>query len=171
MASGYICPECGLDYDTVSPSDAVVAARSFPRRFRDAVAGAPEETLRRRPDDTTWSAVEYCAHVGDVLDWMADTVRAMTMGDSPDLDFPDPDQLAVDRKYNEQALDGVLDHVASASERFGAAVEAVAPEDWTRTASFPWGERDALTMARNGVHEGVHHLRDVERVLEAVSST
>ena len=41
-------------------------------------------------------------------------------------------------------------------------------DDWTRTATFPWGERDALTTARNAVHEGHHHLRDVERVLGVV---
>ena len=47
--SSYVCPECGLDYDTVSPEDAAVAVRSFPRRYREAMAGIDEDVLRRRP--------------------------------------------------------------------------------------------------------------------------
>jgi hypothetical protein len=41
--------------------------------------------------------------------------------------------------------------------------------DLDRSGRFPWGERDVLTMIRNGVHEGKHHLRDVEQVLERLS--
>ena len=39
-----MCPECGLDYDTVSPSDAVAAVRSFPRRYREALFGFTDQT-------------------------------------------------------------------------------------------------------------------------------
>jgi hypothetical protein len=47
-------------------------------------------------------------------------------------------------------------------------IEAVRADDWTRKGLLPGGPRDALTLARDGVHEGAHHLRDVQRVLDAV---
>ena len=62
---------------------------------------------------------------------------------------------------------GWLDRLDTAATRLGDEVDRVSPDGWHRTATFPFGERDILTMTRNGVHEGSHHLRDVERVLDA----
>lgn len=169
MAKGYVCPECGLDYDTVSPKDAVVAARSFPRRFRELLADVDDKVLRTRPAPATWSALEYTAHLADTLDWMADTVHAMVIEDEPTIPFYDPDEEAESRHYNDQDVAAVLDHLDAAANRFADVLDRVSPDDWGRTAIFPWGERDALMMARNGIHEGVHHLRDAERGLAKVS--
>ena len=54
------------------------------------------------------------------------------------------------------------------AERAAAALEQATPDDWTRAATFAWGTRDLLAMARNAVHEGYHHLRDIEKVLQQV---
>lgn len=171
--SGYVCPECGLDYDTVKPGDAKAAIRSFPRRYRAALAAAMEDDtdeglIRRRPEPGVWSALEYAAHVADIFDCMADIVRDMRTKDRPTLDMFDADERATSARYAEQDPNDVLDRLAANGERLASEVEAVEPDDWTsRTATFPWGDRDLLTMVRNAVHEGSHHLRDVERVLDA----
>jgi hypothetical protein len=39
---------------------------------------------------------------------------------------------------------------------------------WSKTGTYSFGEREALDMARNAVHEGYHHLRDVQSVLSRV---
>ena len=44
MADGWVCPECGIDYDTLAPGDLAVAIRSYPRRFRAALATLDEDT-------------------------------------------------------------------------------------------------------------------------------
>src|SRR6266545_2868988 len=100
MAEGYVCPECGLAYGTISPGDALVAVRSFPRRFREQLEGVDDVLLRTRPDPTTWSALEYTAHVADIFEWMADTVHAIVFEDEPTISFYDPDDLAERRRYN-----------------------------------------------------------------------
>ncbi|HEX7167881.1 MAG TPA: DinB family protein [Acidimicrobiales bacterium] len=169
--SGYVCLECGLEYDSITPSDAKVAIRSFPRRFRAALAAAMEDEsdeglVRRRPEPAVWSALEYTMHVAEMLDAMAGIVRAMRIGADTAPHVWDPDERAAAGQYNEQDPVAALDLLANGAERFAAEVEQVAPEEWSATAAFPWGERDLLTMMRNGVHEGSHHLRDVERVLE-----
>ena len=173
--SSYVCPECGLDYDTISPSDAVAAVRSFPRRYREALVGFTDDTdddpdavVRRRPEPSTWSALEYTAHVRDMLEWMADAIRRMNREREPTIDAFDPDQRALDDRYNDQDPARVLDGLTAAADGLVVVLRDVDAADWGRLARFPWGTRDMLTMARNAVHEGAHHLRDVDSVLRAV---
>jgi hypothetical protein len=170
---GYVCPECGLDYDTISPSDAKVAIRSFPRRYRSAVAGALEDDadeglIRRRPEPATWSALEYTVHVADLYEFFAGAFRRMNEQDQPTIDDAwDPDQRVTAEKYNEQDPMAAVDRLDAAAESLAKVLDRVDADGWSRTGTFPWGERDLLMMTRNAVHEGSHHLRDVERVLEA----
>lgn len=172
---GWVCPECGLDYDTVSPRDSVVAVRSYPRRYRAALASIGDEeqrveVLRRRPAPDTWSALEYAAHVADVLDLTAPTIRRMLVEHNPKLSFFDSDQQAADQRYNEQSLSDVLDRLETACIDLASVLEGVLADEWTRPGTFDWGERDVLAITRNAVHEGSHHLRDIDRGLRAVHS-
>ena len=170
---GYVCPECGLDYDTISPQDAKVAIRSFPRRYRSAVAGALEDDadeglIRRRPDAATWSALEYTLHVADLYESFAPAFRQMYEQDRPTITgMWDPDERAASERYNEQDPSQAIGRLDAAAEALAKVLDRADAESWSRTATFPWGERDLLTMTRNAVHEGSHHLRDIDRVLEA----
>ena len=170
MSDGYVCPECGLDYDTISPSDAVTAFRSFPRRYREAFGDADAATAHRRPDPATWSAVEYTAHVADVFEAFTQLVGRMRAGDGAKVDdlVWDQDERAAQQRYNDRAAEDVLTALAASAGTMADATAQVTASEWKRTAEFPWGERDLLIMVRNGVHEGAHHLRDIGRVLSAV---
>ncbi len=55
-----------------------------------------------------------------------------------------------------------------ACDELASVVDGVRADDWSRTGLVGGVERSALTLARDGVHEGAHHLRDVQRVLDAV---
>ena len=168
MTRTYVCPECGIDYDTISPADAAVAVRSFPRRFAEQLhrTEGDEALLRRRPEPTVWSPLEYTAHVADGFGWMADIVTRMRRENTPTFDVWEPDARAEDREYNEQPVHAVLADLDANAHLFADAIEATATADLDRMGRFSWGDRDVLMMIRNGVHEGKHHLRDVERVLE-----
>jgi hypothetical protein len=171
VSTGYVCPECGLDYDSVSPPDAKVALRSFPRRYRAALAGAMDDKsdeglVRRRPDADTWSALEYTVHVADLFEFFAGALRRMYEETDPTIDMWDPDARAASERYGEADPAATLDRLEAAAGALVDVLERVDPDGWSRTATFPFGSRDLLTMTRNAVHEGSHHLRDVERVLE-----
>jgi hypothetical protein len=171
VSNGYVCPECGLDYDTVSPPDAKVAIRSFPRRYRTALAAAlddetDEGLVRRRPDPSTWSGLEYTVHVADLFEHFAGVIRRMYDETRPTIDFWDPDERAASERYAEQDPRATLDRLDAAATKLASELERVDADGWSRTATFPFGERDLLMMARNAVHEGSHHLRDVEQVLD-----
>lgn len=175
MADGWVCPECGLDYDTLAPADLAVAIRSYPRRFRAALSALDDDSaldgdaiIRRSPSAGVWSALAYTVHVADVLAWHADALKRMHDVDAASIDWPSSDEVAWERSANAESRDDAVDRLGRESDRLAGVLDSYRGDDWTRAATFPWGERDALTTARNAVHEGHHHLRDVERVLADV---
>ena len=174
MTVSWVCPDCGLDYETVSPSDASVAVRSFPRRYGALVRGFDDDEhadalVRRRPAEGVWSALEYTRHVADVFEDMENVLRRMVVEDHPSIpDSWDPDQRAVDAHYNEGPVDAALGLLAAAAERLATRIEGIGGDDWLRTARFSYGQREVIDITRNAVHEGTHHLRDVRRGLTTV---
>ena len=173
MRARWTCPDCGLDYDSIAAGDTAVAVQSFPRRYRALLTTMEQEDdrgsiMHRRPDPGTWSAVEYTAHVADVLDELATGIRRVVVEDRPTVRAWDPDQRAAEQRYAEQDREQALASLDAACARLAGVLEGVDPGDWNRTGTMDWGERDALTLARDAVHEGAHHLRDLERGLRAV---
>jgi hypothetical protein len=171
--AGWVCPECGLEYGSVKPLDTIAAVRSFPRRYRAALTTFgrdedPDALVRRRPEPGVWSALEYAAHVADMLDRFAPAIRRMLVEDRPTLPFFEPEARVQDDHFNERPLRSVVAEVETACADLAGALDTVGADDWTRTGVFDWGERDVITTARNAVHEGSHHLRDIERVLRRV---
>ncbi|MGH9187636.1 MAG: DinB family protein [Acidimicrobiales bacterium] len=178
---GWVCGECGLDYDKIAPTDIPVALRSYPRRYREALAlhddddhdedeDEDEAILRARPEPEVWSALEYAAHVDDVFADFIDMFRGWLGSGTPGGGNWDPDERAAEQRYNEHDPDAVLADLAEHASALAGVLDRAEPEDWTRTGKFPFGERDLLTMARNAVHEGAHHLRDIRKVLGQVRS-
>ena len=168
-----MCPECGLDYDSVSPQDAVVSVRSFPRRYRALLVSpgstdGPDAVFRRRPNPSTWSALEYTAHVADRLDHLGPAVKRTTYENQPVIKGFDSDERAAEKAYNILDRTEVLGWLDFACAELASVLEGVNADDWSRTALVAGVPRDALTIARDGVHEGSHHLRDAQRVLAAV---
>ncbi len=157
----------------MSPQDAVVAVRSFPRRYRALVAApgsadGPDAVFRRRPDPSTWSALEYTAHVADRLDHLGPAILRITRENHPSIAFFDNEQRATEHAYNNLERTEVLGWLDFACAELASVLEGVNADDWTRTASIADEDRNALALARDGVHEGAHHLRDVQRVLAVV---
>ncbi|MEY2468419.1 MAG: hypothetical protein QOF21_1117 [Actinomycetota bacterium] len=173
MSDAWVCPECGLDYGTLHPPFAINAIKSFPRRYTEALAPAsPSEdndaVIRTRPAPAVWSALEYAVHVADSAGEFAVVVQRMYDEDKPVIGFTDPDEDVIASKWNEQAKDDVLARMAGGCAELVKQAERVDANGWTRTAEFPWGERDILIMLQNAVHEGVHHLRDIDKGLAQV---
>jgi len=162
-----------MDFDTVSPQDAAAAVRSYPRRYRALLAApgaadGPDALFRRRPDPSTWSALEYTAHVADRLDHLGPALRRITFEKQPALPHFDNDVRAADQAYNSLERTEVLGWLDLACAELASVIDEVRADDWTRTGLLAGGERDALAVARDGAHEGAHHLRDVQRVLAVV---
>ena len=167
------CDECGFSYASVSAAEAPAAIRAFARRYRAPLTrflpGEDGDSLvRQRPDHTTWSALEYAAHVRDMFDryrrWIGQTLAE----DRPALEGPGPDEAAVERRYNQDDPVAVTEALAANAEQLAATLEAVPHDGWDRVGLRRHEERSVLFTTRRAVHEGNHHLLDIGRVLRAV---
>ena len=171
MATG-ACPVCGLDFDSIKPLDTIAAIRGLPRRYRAPLTrllpGEDESVLRARPEAGTWSALEYAAHVRDVLGWYEGWVRQILVEERPVLEGVGRDEAAIEHRYNEQDPVAVADDLAARAEALAATLEAVPGDAWDRVGLRGGEERSIATHARRAVHEGSHHLLDIGRGLRTV---
>ena len=166
------CPECGLDYESMPVAEAIAAIRALPRRYRAPLTrllrGEDESVLRARPEPDTWSALEYAAHVRDVLGWYEGWVRQILVEERPVLEGIGRDEAAVENHYNDQDPVAVTDELAARAEALAATLETVPDDGWERIGLRRGEERSIATHARRAVHEGSHHLLDIGRGLRTV---
>ena len=79
-----VCPDCGFDPSAIAPGDIAAAVAQATRPWQAAVLLRPD--VRERPAPTTWSALEYGAHVRDVCRVFLGRVDAMLTQDDPHFD-------------------------------------------------------------------------------------
>ena len=85
------------------------------------VAGDPRAARRaRRPDDSTWSPLEYACHVRDVHRVYAGRVGRMLAEDDPYYENWDQDATAIEDRYAEQDPATVAGELADAGDELGA---------------------------------------------------
>lgn len=155
-----ICPDCGFDFEE-SRETLQMSLRSAQRRFREAIAGATDEDLRRRPSPGVWSALEYMAHTRDVVAFYAERISRTIREDRPRLTSPDWAEETDARQYNLEPPADVLDGIRVSSEELADLLVTLSNEDWHRPATGSTGEhRDVLMFARGAAHETEHHCKD-----------
>jgi S-DNA-T family DNA segregation ATPase FtsK/SpoIIIE len=169
------CAECGFDASTVVPTNGEATVRALGRRYQAPLThllpGEDADTvLRQRPDPSTWSVLEYAAHVRDVIALWGSTLHLALTEDRPHLPLPDrdiADRFATDRAYNEQDPVTVARELSANAERMAVKVATIAPDQWDRSVVIGNEEMTALGIVRKVAHEGGHHLLDVGRSLRA----
>lgn len=79
------------------------------------------------------------------------------------------DERAVEERYNEQDPATVIREVASAADDLASALDALDGAGWERTGLYAYRGPEVRTIewiARHTIHEGVHHIMDIERQLD-----
>ena len=152
------CPECGFDASTV-------AFREIPRLTREnAAAWMPvleREDVRVRPDESTWSPLEYAAHVRDVYGVMGRRLQLLLTEDDPEFENWDQDATAVAERYGEQDPAVVAAELREAAETLADAWEAVPDSALGRSGRRSDGSVFTVeSLARYFIHDPVHHLWD-----------
>ena len=165
------CDECGFEASSVGPEEAANAIRSIGPAFRDALAPVDDQAVRRRPDASTWSALEYAAHMRDVIMLWGWGLNAVIKDDRPVIPVPEQSELDdVSSAYATLDPPTVADELAANAERMAAKADAVGEDGWERAGDFGGDDITALDILRKVNHEGHHHLLDVGRVLRTVRS-
>lgn len=155
------CDECGFD-------PAAVSYRDVPGLIRANAAAWPAELARPdardRPDDSTWSPLEYGAHVRDVFRVFETRLRLMLAEDAPAFANWDQDATALDDDYAGQRPEVVSAELVAAAATVAEAFAAVPDDLLDRTGLRSDGSAFTVdSLARYFVHDPVHHLHDVRR--------
>lgn len=161
---GWVCPQCGLDYDATPPAAAIKVLEAVLPEYRIRLLSEGAR-LRARPSPSTWSALEYACHVRDCLalyDWR---IRRVLAEDRPTLPQMRRDVVVVERSYNEQDPATVARAMGDNSARLAALLQQVGGAEWQRVGVREGEPLSVAWMAVNTLHEARHHLMDVDRVL------
>jgi hypothetical protein len=153
------CPECGFVASDLARAD-------IGRMIRDNAAAWPVVLARPdvavRPNDHTWSALEYGCHVRDVYRICAGRLDLMLDEDDPTFANWDQDATATQDDYAGQEPVRVARELVEAAARIAARFDHVSGEQWDRPGTRSDGARFTVeSFGRYVVHDPVHHLVDV----------
>jgi len=166
------CATCGLDRAAVGPKDAIRTLLSLPARYTSVIGQLVrngDDLATRRPAEHVWSVTEYAAHTADALWFICDRAALILHEDDPVLPrFGDPDG----RDYSGVEPESAITLFMDAALKLAETLERAEPDDWNRVGHNELGSRTLLETAAYGVHEGVHHLHDIDRIAaELLSAT
>ncbi|MEU7141011.1 DinB family protein [Nocardia sp. NPDC046473] len=156
------CAECGFDPAAVRYEDVPPLTRDTASRFAEVLA---RPDARVRPDESTWSSLEYGAHVRDVCR-LFDTRLAQMLSGTDDTDSRfanwDQDETAVTDRYDQQDPAQVATELAAAAEAIAHAFESVPLDERGRRGERSDGAGFTVdSFARYFIHDLVHHVHDV----------
>jgi hypothetical protein len=158
----HVCGDCATKYH-VGLATALSRIADVPQATSRAVDLAPPDRWHDRPAPQLWSITEYACHLRDVFVVYTLRLHRARTEDGPDLEPMFNDLRAHWFRYNRRYLPGVLDELDDSVAGFSDEVSTFRDEDWARTAVRRDDERSAGWMLRNVMHEGVHHVRDINQ--------
>jgi hypothetical protein len=153
------CPECGFDASAVHDDNVASLIRDNVAAW-PAVLRRPDVTVR--PDESTWSPLEYAAHVRDVYRLFGLRLGLMLTEDDPVYPSWDQDETAIEDRYSEQDPETVSGELVDAGRALADDFDAVPSDAWSRPGRRSDGARFTVSsFARYLVHDPTHHLWDV----------
>jgi hypothetical protein len=154
------CPECGFDARIVTPAAAGGIIRDALPRWRQVLL---RPDCRRRPDERTWSPLEYACHVRDVFGVFAERLDLMLREDAPTFADWDQDAAALAGGYAGAAPEPTVRELEQAGLALAAHFDAVPEQHWDRKGLRSNGSLFTVsTLAQYFAHDIVHHLHDVK---------
>jgi hypothetical protein len=151
----------------------VIRARQFDQlRKNPTVVGylmhtiPPEGLTLYRDGGEGWTFLEALCHLRDYDTIFLERARLIMEQEYPDLPRPAPDQLAVERRYNEQDPEAVYEDWVERRAGFLSYLEGIEGDDWERAGDYPSRGRytvnDVLIAA--SWHD-TNHIEQMARIL------
>lgn len=166
------CSECGYSYSSLRRADIGPALRSRAQRFGEVLDGVDEVSLRAHPRADVWSALEYACHARDVLRVQRGRVLQACTEDRPDFASMRRQERVLEEAYNAQERTVVAGEITAAADAMARTLDELDDARWHRTGVYHWPTTEVRTVdwiGRHTVHELVHHLRDIDRLLDATT--
>jgi hypothetical protein len=157
---GERCPECGFVAADVTIEQVGPAVRAGIPRWTQALV---RPDARVRPDETTWSTLEYGAHVRDVFVLFSRRLSLMLREDDPLFDDWDQDAAAEAAGYASQDPMTVAVELEEAGRAIAELFDSVLPSQADRKGTRSNGSVFTVTtFGQYFLHDVVHHLHDVD---------
>jgi DinB superfamily len=162
------CDECGYEYDEVERDAIPDALRALAVRYRAVLTGTDVGVLRAHPRAGVWSALEYCCHMRDVFQVQRDRVLLALEEDQPAFASMRREERVAEERYNDQSPVEVGREVVGAAASLSETLESLDDGGWERTGVYNWPSRKVRTIewiGRHTIHEGEHHLWDIDMLV------
>jgi hypothetical protein len=153
------CPECHFDASSATPATVPGSIESLIPRWL-AVLRRPDAA--QRPDDHTWSALEYACHVRDDFALFDQRLNLMLAEDDARFEDWDQDRTAIEKDYANADPAEVGRELAAEGHQAAESFAGVHEDDWGRKGLRSNGSQfTVLTLSQYFLHDVVHHLHDV----------
>jgi S-DNA-T family DNA segregation ATPase FtsK/SpoIIIE len=160
--------ECGFRYDEVGAGSIPERLLHAVRKLREEVAGESDAVVRCRPAPAVWSPLEYCCHLRDVLITQRERVVRVLVEERPTMLPMHREERAMLTRYAEEEPSRVLAQLGMAAEMASWTFASLDASQWMRECRYNYPEpmtRSLEWVGRHSLHEAVHHLADVRRIL------
>jgi len=160
------CEVCGYEWDAVTADEVCSRMRALAAGYRDVLAGGGQR-LSVRPDPETWSVVEYTAHARDVFFNLRDRIVVGLAEDNPTPKPTFVDIRIASGLYAADTPERQIVEIDVATDLFARTIEALDDVQLARPIFYPWPRpetRTLLWVASQALHEGEHHLTDIQRI-------
>jgi DinB superfamily len=158
------CPDCGLAARGRPRHDLPSRLEDEGRAWGVLLRATSAADLRARAPDGTWSALEYGAHVRDVLAVFAARVELALAEDGPIFGWWDHEAAADAERYNDQSPEAVAAELEGRASQLAALARRLAGGDWLRTGTRRDNETFTVeALVRFALHEAHHHRVDADR--------
>ena len=155
------CPDCEFDASAVDRSRVGDLLRENAAQWAPLLA---HSDASRRPDERTWSAVEYACHVRDVFRLFSQRLQLMLTEDGAQFANWDQDATAIDDGYASQDAVTVAGDLATAGAALADQFDRVPADAWMRTGTRSDGAHFTVqSFATYLLHDPTHHVWDVQR--------
>lgn len=164
-----------MDVSGLGPADCAAALRSFPRRYRAALASLEED---ESPDDLAHhagpdgrSAIDHVDHVARATGMIGSALHdILTREDAALQPEVFDDGARAWAATGDKSMESALDHLTVEVRQLAGQIDATHGEQWALGATIagPGGRRvTALDLAREAAKTGAEHLRAAEAAMQA----
>jgi hypothetical protein len=163
-----VCAECGFESQSFTRERIGSLLRANAAQW-PALLARPKAKVR--PNDHTWSALEYGCHVRDVFRLFHYRLDLMLTNDEPKFANWDQDETAIADRYDLQDPETISGELLQAVEPLASLYDSVHGDQWQRTGIRSDGSFFTVeSFGRYLLHDPEHHIHDVETGYRSLST-
>ena len=170
------CSVCGFEPSELPGSDTVATILGLPGAFRAIFTGSgrvagpgrPEpidDQVRTRTPPDGWSAIEYAAHVAEVLHETA--MRLVLIFEGAGRVLPPPHTETANASARSASRVAVLASLGAGANELARVVSSASSNAWDLSAKRCDTSVSARDLLGEALHEAHHHLFDARQALGA----